>query len=213
MKRNELNNLLTKVEVTYSNVDIKKTQIVKENSNKSGIYLWSNLISGKTYVGSSINLSRRFKSYFTYSHISNPTRSNSLIHRALLKYGYSNFQLEILEYCDPTLCLEREQYYLELLLPEYNILTKAGSSEGYKHTGAQPNSLAKIQAFLQKHNAKKKLPVQITDINTNSTQEFESIVATAAALKTNEKNVRFAAKHNKLLLKRYIVKIKREPQN
>lgn len=68
-----------------------------------------------------------------------------------------------------------------------------------------------MQAFLQKHNAKKKLPVQITDIHKNSTQIYDSIVATAAALNTNEKNVRFAAKHNKLLLKRYIIQIKREP--
>ena len=70
-----------------------------------------------------------------------------------------------------------------------------------------------MQAFLKKHNAKKRLPVQITDINTNMTQNFDSIVATAAALNTNEKNVRFAEKHNKLLLKKYVIKIKREPQN
>lgn len=208
MKRNELNNLLTKVEVIYSNADLMKTQIVKENSNKCGVYLWSNILSGKTYVGSSINLGRRFKSYFTYSHISSPKRSNSLIHKAILKYGYSNFQLEILEYCEPTFCHEREQYYMDLLKPEYNILTKAGSSEGYTHN---EDTLKKMQAFLKKHNAKKRLPVQITDIQTNITKNFDSIVATAAALNTNEKNVRFAAKHSKLLLKRYVVKIEREP--
>lgn len=53
---------------------------------------------------------------------------------ALLKYGYSNFSLFILEYCEPNNCLIREQYYLDTLLPEYNILQKAGSSLGYKHT-------------------------------------------------------------------------------
>ncbi len=30
--------------------------------------------------------------------------------------------------------LSREQYYIDLLKPEYNILQKAGSSLGYKHT-------------------------------------------------------------------------------
>lgn len=44
-----------------------------------------------------------------------------MIYRALLKNGYSNFQLEILEYCEPNLVLEREQYYLNLLNPDYNI--------------------------------------------------------------------------------------------
>ena len=70
-----------------------------------------------------------------------------------------------------------------------------------------------MQAFLKKHNAKKRLPVQITDINTNITKNFDSIVATAAALNTNEKNVRYAAKLNKLLLNKYLVKIIRKPKN
>jgi hypothetical protein len=44
--------------------------------------------------------------------------------------------LDILEYCEKvkTVILKSEQYYIDLLKPEYNILTKAGSSLGYKHT-------------------------------------------------------------------------------
>lgn len=56
------------------------------------------------------------------------------INKALLKHGYSNFQLEILEYCEPADAIEREQYYINLLNPSYNILKIAGSSFGYKHT-------------------------------------------------------------------------------
>jgi group I intron endonuclease len=57
-----------------------------------------------------------------------------LIHKALLKYRYSNFSFEILEYCEPKKCIEREQYYLDLLKPEYNILKNAGSPLGFKHS-------------------------------------------------------------------------------
>ena len=53
------------------------------------------------------------------------------INRALLKYGYSNFTLEIIEYCEPSDVIDREQFYLDLLQPEYNILSKAGSSLGF----------------------------------------------------------------------------------
>lgn len=56
------------------------------------------------------------------------------IYKAILKYGYANFKLEILEYCDKKIVLDREQYYIDLLKPEYNILKKAGSTLGYKHT-------------------------------------------------------------------------------
>lgn len=53
---------------------------------------------------------------------------------ALLKYGYNNFTLDILEYCSKDLLIEREQYYLDLLNPEYNILKQAYSLLGYKHS-------------------------------------------------------------------------------
>jgi group I intron endonuclease len=57
------------------------------------------------------------------------------IYKAIIKYGYANFKLEILEYCNPSDVLLREQYYLDLLKPEYNILKIAGSTSGYKHKG------------------------------------------------------------------------------
>lgn len=53
---------------------------------------------------------------------------------ALLKYGHKYFILDILEYCDTTNLIEREQLYLYLLIPEYNILKFAYSVLGYKHT-------------------------------------------------------------------------------
>jgi len=56
------------------------------------------------------------------------------IYKAILKYGYANFKLEILEYCDISVLLLREQYFIDNLKPEYNILSKAGSNLGYKHT-------------------------------------------------------------------------------
>jgi len=40
---------------------------------------------------------------------------------ALLKYGYSNFSLTILEYCEPDKCLIREKHYWDIFNPEYNI--------------------------------------------------------------------------------------------
>ena len=65
------------------------------------------------------------------------------IYRALLKYGYSNFKFEILEYCKPENLIEREQYYLDKFKPEYNILKTAGSCLGYRHT---KETLAKFRA-------------------------------------------------------------------
>lgn len=92
---------------------------------KAGIYRWTNLISGKTYIGSSSNLAKRFTGYFSITFLTRESlKSKSLIYSALLKYGYSNFKLDILEYCDPKELLVREQYYLNLNIEDYqkNIL-------------------------------------------------------------------------------------------
>jgi group I intron endonuclease len=58
------------------------------------------------------------------------------IYRALLKHGYSNFSLTILEYCSPEKCLEREDYYFQLLKHEYNICfaTKSRLQTWLKHS-------------------------------------------------------------------------------
>lgn len=86
-------------------------------------------------MGSSTNLSRRFRFYYSLLSIERVLKiSNSHILSAILKYGYSNFKLEILEYCDSKDLLKREQYYIDLLKPEYNILKRAGSSLGFKHS-------------------------------------------------------------------------------
>jgi group I intron endonuclease len=95
------------------------------------------LESGKSYVGSSVNLGRRFRDYYNYTFLEGEMKKNkSMIYRSLVKYGYSNFKLEILEYCEPNILIEREQYYLDLLNPEYNILKIAGSLLGFRHSEA-----------------------------------------------------------------------------
>jgi group I intron endonuclease len=118
---------------------------VKENKGRSGVYFWKNNITGKCYVGSSVFLGRRLKNYFSFEYIANP-KSNMLINKALIKYGYSNFSLEILEYCEPSRVVTREQYYIDLLKPEYNILKVAGSSWGYKHTEESRSKMGGIRS-------------------------------------------------------------------
>jgi group I intron endonuclease len=118
MNNNDINII---PEVTYNNADINKFIIYKENRNKSGIYRWINKINGKSYVGSSIDLAGRLSIYYSLSSLKREGKGSIIIRRALLKYGYYNFSLEILEYCEIDVLIAREQYYIDLLKPEYNI--------------------------------------------------------------------------------------------
>jgi hypothetical protein len=82
--------------VKYSNVGVDKLRILSESKGRSGIYMFTHISSGKRYIGSSLNLRRRFFEYYNTNRL---TKGLSMrINRALLKYGYSAFSLEILAY-------------------------------------------------------------------------------------------------------------------
>lgn len=147
---------------SYLNADKDKKLIYDENKNKIGVYCWINLTNNRCYIGSSSNLSKRFSWYYSIENL-NKRFDNSLICRSLLKYGYSGFRLDILEYCAVNQLLEREQYYIDAIKPKYNILLIAGSSLGYKHSeetlaklkGRELSleHLTKLKEHLTKHNA------------------------------------------------------------
>lgn len=107
---------------------------IKENKGKSGVYRWVNTLTGDSYIGSAVDLSKRFSAYYSQKSIQEVlNRSKSNILSAIQKYGHSNFTLEILEYCSSSDTITREQYYLDFLYPEYNILSIASSSLGKLH--------------------------------------------------------------------------------
>jgi len=109
-----------------------KDKYFKNNCKEGVIYKISNLLNGNFYIGSTKNLKKR---YYTHVHDirSNKNTCVKLI-RAVNKYGEENFKFEILETCDKDLLLIREQYYLDILNPEYNISKIAGSNLGIKRT-------------------------------------------------------------------------------
>lgn len=203
--------------VVYSNADILKTTILKDNKKKTGIYCWTNLLNNKTYVGSSINLGNRFRDYFKISYLMYGGNKNMIISKALQKYGYSNFKLEILEYCNEDNLRNREQHYLDLLQPEYNILKIAGSSLGFKHN---EESLSKLRLHLSELNSQKGIKIEVTDTETNIFTSYDSIRKAAEAINCNKSSLvsydlkRKAAEslenEVKLFKKRYIINIKRD---
>ena len=94
--------------------------------------------------------------YYNIKYITRASKS-SLICRALLKYGYSSFTLDILEYCETSVLIEREQYYIDNLKPEYNVLKVASSLFGYKHTIAKLREAALGRTYLHTEETKKKI--------------------------------------------------------
>ena len=53
---------------------------------KYGIYRWRNLVNGLTYIGSAVDLTKRFNLYYNFKYL---TKTKLVICRALNKYIHS----------------------------------------------------------------------------------------------------------------------------
>lgn len=100
---------------------------------KTGVYKILNIINNKIYVGSSAkDLKRRWKTHLY--NLRKQKHINKHLQSSYNKYGENNFKFEVIEYCYPELCIEREQFYIDTLNPLYNKCPTAGSVLGFKHT-------------------------------------------------------------------------------
>lgn len=155
-KENLRNNIDIIPLLSYPDANKCKTLIFKQNKGKSGIYRWNILVTDKSYIGSAKCLSKRFRIYYSLTSLKTKlNKGSSIIYSALLKYGYLNFSLDIIEYCNMDILIEREQYYNDLLDPGYNILKIAGSRLGAKHT-EKTKSLISLTSTNRKHSEEAK---------------------------------------------------------
>lgn len=92
----------------------------------TGIYIITNLINGKQYIGQSIDIKRRFTDHRTISH-----ETNRHLKNALTKYGTQHFQYDVLEECPPDKLDERERFWIKTIRPAYNV-TDGGQGRGKK---------------------------------------------------------------------------------
>ena len=94
-----------------------------------GVYKIRNLISGKFYIGSTVSFRNRRDAHF--KELRSGVHNNRRLQAAFNKYGENAFVFEPIEIIDhEDKLLEREQYYLDTLLPfgrsGYNISKLAG---------------------------------------------------------------------------------------
>lgn len=118
-------------------LETTKKDILNSTSGLSGIYMIINKTTEDYYIGSASTdrFYARFSNHLIYF------RGSKVVKAAVKKYGLDNFAFLILELYPNIVTkennkelLDLEDKYLKYLLPNYNILTEAGSSFGYKHS-------------------------------------------------------------------------------
>ena len=114
-----------------------KARVLDETRHLSGIYLILNKVTLDYYIGSAST----GKIYARFSNHLFNFNGSKVLKNAVKKYGISSFVFMVLELFPEIVnkennkkLLDLEDFYLKSLLPDYNILTEAGSSFGYKHS-------------------------------------------------------------------------------
>ena len=98
---------------------------------KSGIYQIQNLINGKIYVGSSIDLNKRQSAHFRL--LKNNNHHSKKLQNAWNKYGENNFKFSIIAFKENNDLIKYEQYYIntyDSVENGYNILPNAKGNIG-----------------------------------------------------------------------------------
>lgn len=206
----------------FFDADKDKLDILKYIKGKSGIYMWTNKLNGKKYVGSSVDLRRRVLEYYNVNRMLN--EKSMPINVALLKYGYTNFSFTILEICDKSSLMSREKHFFEVYSPEYNILKTPGSpsrGSGWTHSEATIESMRiaasktfKSPEFLTKLSKGQSIgiEVEVTDLEAqapNNTTTYHAIRAAARALDIDKRYIEhyIYLKQDKPVLGRYTFKL------
>jgi group I intron endonuclease len=96
----------------------------------SGIYSITNIINGKSYIGSSKNIRDRIRTHLKL--LEERKHINKKLSNAVNKYGIDNFKFSVLSKCPQEYCIKLEQWFLDNVKPEYNICKIAGATLGIK---------------------------------------------------------------------------------
>jgi group I intron endonuclease len=103
-----------------------------------GIYILISITTGKRYVGSAINFKNR--KYGHFYKLKKNTHSNNKLQHHYNKYGAFDLLFSIIEFCPKEKLIEREQFYIDTLKPEFNLSPTAGST-----LGVIPSEESKLQ--------------------------------------------------------------------
>ena len=85
-----------------------------------GIYKITNLINNHCYIGQSRQIEKRWSNHKVTAFNPNDKAYEYPLYRAIRKYGINNFDFQVIEECTIESLNNRENYWINFYLPEYN---------------------------------------------------------------------------------------------
>ena len=140
----------------------------------SGIYCIINIKNSKKYIGSSKNIRQRLWSH--RAELRHNKHENSHLQNAWNKYGEHNFDYYILEKCEESLLLEKEQLYIDIINPEYNMNKETQRPPCTKESRIkQSNTRKKLYAEGKLKPSFKHITTYVYDLDGNFIKEYPSM--------------------------------------
>jgi len=109
--------------------------------DKPGVYQIISSLDNKKYVGSAVNLRRR--KWIHFSSLNTGKHRNRYLQNYVNKSGLNVLKFFIIEHCGKESLIEREQYYINIIKPEFNICKCAGNMLGFKHSEETKQKISK----------------------------------------------------------------------
>lgn len=144
---------------------LEVNSVLVDAPSKSGIYKIEHIDSGKLYVGSAINLRKRWNRHLFL--LRKNRHDNIHLQRAWDLYGAESFKFSVLEHVfEPNELIAREQFWidkLEVMRTGYNLSPFAGSRKGKKHTDETKRKIAKAcQGRLVSEETRQRMSIAFT---------------------------------------------------
>lgn len=180
-----------------------------ENLECSGIYMFKNKINDKCYIGQSINLYKRLREHISWF---NKEKGDTVIHRAFIKYGISNFEIQILEKLEYYEGIKVELDELEKkYIQEYDSYNNGYNSTLGGDAGVLGLKMTEEQRIKVRKNAiignrKRCISIYVEDLVDHILYRFISLSSASERLNIVRSNLSRAARGKyKILKQRYIV--------
>lgn len=147
---------------------------------QSGVYYITNLINRKMYVGSALDIRKRWR--YHISCLNRNCHENEHLQRAWYKYSKKSFYFGILELCNPEDLVEREQFLIDgfdTYKSGYNRRPVAESQLGKRHSEETIEKMRKVHTgMFHSEESKKKMSIVQKGIRPSTeTKERMSIAA------------------------------------
>lgn len=166
------------------------------------IYQILNKVNGKFYIGSTKDWYTRKSQHL--QHLTRDKSPSKILQNSWNKYGESSFEFVVLEVVEiQDQLIEREQHYIDILKPEFNVRKIADRNSGISFKMPVESNIIRARKLMK--------PILQYDLNNNFIKEWDSAASVEKGLGISRSQICTNLKGNQRTCRGFIFKYKVNP--